>query len=112
MMKYKNYVAVIRYSDKDETFVGEVINTRDILVFDGTTVAEVRSSFHNVVDEYLEDCRAENKNPNKPFSGKFMVRIPPELHSRLAVSAKLSGQSLNKYLTTNLPDLVLDEAVG
>ncbi len=108
-MKYKDYVAVIRYSEEDETFVGEVINTYDVLVFDGSTVDEVRSSFHAVVEEYLADCRAENREPNKPFSGKFMVRIPPELHSRLAGSAKLSGLSLNKYLANNLPDLVLDE---
>ena len=54
-MKYKGYEAVIRYSAEDETFVGEVINTRDILVFDGADVNEIKQSFKSVVDEYLDE---------------------------------------------------------
>ncbi len=55
-MKYKNYEAAIKYSDEDETFIGEVVDTSDILVFDGATAEEVKESFHAVVDEYIEDC--------------------------------------------------------
>lgn len=40
-MKYKGYESVIRYSDEDQTFIGEVINTRDMLIFDGNDVSEV-----------------------------------------------------------------------
>jgi len=60
-MKYKGYESVIRYSDEDQTFIGEVINTRDILVFDGNDVFEVEQSFHATVDEYIKDCAAEKK---------------------------------------------------
>lgn len=56
-MKYKGYEAAIKYSDEDETFIGEVFNTSDILVFDGVTLEEMNASFHVVVDEYLEDCQ-------------------------------------------------------
>ena len=54
-MKYKGYEAIVKYSDEDATFVGEVINTRDMLIFDGNDVTEIEQSFHAVVDEYLED---------------------------------------------------------
>ncbi len=105
MMKYKGYEAIIKYSDEDQTFIGEVINTRDILVFDGNDVAEIETAFHAVVDEYLEDCKAEGKQPNKPFSGQFVMRVKPELHRTLAIKAKQSGMSLNAFINEQLDQL-------
>ena len=105
-MKYKGYEAVIKYSDEDETFVGEVINTQDILVFDGSNVNEVTLSFHAVVDDYLNDCKAEGREPNKPFSGQFLMRVKPELHRALAITAKKSGKSLNGFVTEKLVQIV------
>ncbi len=101
-MKYKGYEAIIKYSDEDKTFIGEVINTSDILVFDGENVSEVEASFHAVVDEYIEDCLRENKEPSKPFSGQFIMRIKPELHRVLFVKAKQSGMSLNAFIGKKL----------
>ena len=103
-MKYKGYESVIRYSDEDQTFVGEVINTQDILIFDGNNVAEVEASFHAVVDDYLEDCIVEKKAPNKPFSGHFVMRIKPELHRELFIKAKHAGLSLNAFVSKKLSD--------
>lgn len=84
-MKYKGHESIIKYSDEDESFVGEVINTQDILVFDGNDVAEVAQSFYAVVDEYIEHRKMEGKEPNKPFSGHFVMRIKPELHRVLFI---------------------------
>lgn len=105
-MKYKGFESIIKYSDEDQTFVGEVINTRDILIFDGNDVSEVERSFHAVVDEYIEDCKAEGKEPNKPFSGQFVMRIKPELHRALFIKAKQSGMSLNAFISKKLDDVV------
>ena len=105
-MKYQGYEAVIRYSDEDETFVGEVINTRDILVFDGRDVEQIERSFHAVVDEYIEDCKRDGKEPNRPFSGQFVMRITPELHRELFLKAKQSGLSLNAFVNKKLDDIV------
>ncbi|PCJ42541.1 MAG: toxin-antitoxin system HicB family antitoxin [SAR86 cluster bacterium] len=105
-MNYKGYEAVIRYSDEDATFVGEVINTKDTLVFDGDNVVEVEQSFHLVVDEYIEDCLAEGKEPEKPFSGQFVMRIKPELHRELFIKARQSGLSLNAFVSNKLHDAV------
>ncbi len=66
-MKYKGYESVIRYSGEDQTFVGEVINTQDILIFDGNDVSEVEQSFHAVVDEYIEIVQQKEKNPISHF---------------------------------------------
>ena len=104
-MKYKGYEAIIKYSDEDETFVGEVINTQDILVFDGASVRQVTDSFHAVIDDYLNDCEAEGKEPDKPFSGQFLMRVNPELHRALAISAKRSGKSLNGFVTEKLTQI-------
>jgi predicted HicB family RNase H-like nuclease len=66
-MKYKGYEAVIEYDEVDRLFFGRVINTRDIISFDGTTVEELQQSFEAVIDEYLEDCQQEEKEPDKVF---------------------------------------------
>ena len=105
-MKYKGYEAVVKYSDEDETFIGEVINTRDMLVFDGNDVTEIEQSFHAVVDDYLEDCDKEGKEPNKPFSGQFVMRVDSKLHRQLFIQAKHSGQSLNAYVQDKLSQAV------
>ncbi len=106
-MKYKGYEAVIRYSDEDETFVGEVINTQDILVFDGSDVAEVEKSFHAVVDEYIEDCKLEGKEAVKSFSGQFVMRVKPDLHRALFIQAKQAGLSLNAFVNQKLSSSAL-----
>lgn len=94
-MKYKGYEATIEYDDEDQIFFGRVINTRDVISFDGESVAELRQSFEAVIEEYLEDCQKEGKEPDKVFSGQFNLRITPELHRKLSIKAKKQNVSLN-----------------
>ena len=65
-MKYKGYEAIVEYDADDRTFVGQVINIRDVIACDGMTVDELEASFTAVIDEYLEDCAVINKDPDKP----------------------------------------------
>ncbi|NCR14646.1 MAG: type II toxin-antitoxin system HicB family antitoxin [Microcystis aeruginosa LL13-03] len=67
-MKYKGYEAIIEYDEEVRLFFGRVINIKDIIVFDGLSVDELEQSFQDVIDEYLADCQALNKTPEKPFS--------------------------------------------
>jgi predicted HicB family RNase H-like nuclease len=67
-MEYKRYKAHIEYDDKDNLFVGRVVNLKDIIVFDETSKDKLEQSFHYVIDQYLEDCKALNKQPDQPFS--------------------------------------------
>ena len=75
------------------------------MVFDVVNVNEVTDSFHAIVDDYLNDCKAESREPNKPFSSRFLKRVKPELHRALAITAKKSGKSLNKFVTEKLAQI-------
>lgn len=105
-MKYKGYEAIVEYDDEDCLFVGQVINTKDVIAFDGLTVDELKQSFHTVIDEYLKDCQAMNKKPDKPFSGQFNLRISPELHRKISLTAKKQNVSLNTFVEQTLQKAV------
>lgn len=79
-------------------FVGRVLNTNDTIAFDGSLVEELERSFHAAIDEYLEDCQNLGKMPNKPFSGRFNLRISPDLHRQVAQKAEKEGVSLNTFV--------------
>ena len=85
---------------------GEVINIRDVITFEGISVEELNQAFRDSVDDYLEFCVARGEDPEKPFSGKFVVRLSPELHRKAFIKAKLSDKSLNSWVSE-----VLEEAV-
>ena len=101
-MNYKGYEAVVTFDEEDRLFVGRVINTRGIIVFDGRSVDELDAVFRATVDEYLEDCASVGKAPDKPFTGRFNVRIPPELHRALAIKAARLNISLNALVEQTL----------
>ena len=102
MMEYKGYVGHVTFDDKADIFHGEVVNTRDVITFQGKSVKEIHQAFHESVDEYLEWCKERNKEPDKPFSGKLVVRISPALHRSIFISAKHEGKSLNKWIEDHL----------
>lgn len=98
-MIYKNYVAHIEFDDEAEIFHGEVINTRDVITFQGSTVKELKKAFRDSVDDYLEFCKERNEEPERPFSGKFNLRLDPDLHRDVSIMAKKSGKSLNEWVS-------------
>jgi predicted HicB family RNase H-like nuclease len=102
MMEYKGYVGHVEFDDQANTFHGEVINLRDVVTFQGTTVQELRNAFRESVDDYLEFCAERGESPDKPYSGKFVVRLEPELHKTLAIRAKKERKSLNALVHDTL----------
>ena len=102
MMEYKGYIGKVEFDDEAEIFHGEVINTRDVITFQGTTVDEIKQAFRDSVDDYLDFCLQLGHEPEKPFTGKFMVRIPPDLHRRIYTSARSAGKSLNSWVVEQL----------
>ncbi len=95
-MKHKGYAARIEYSDEDGCFVGHIAGIRDVIGFHGDSVAELRLAFEEAVDDYIETCEKIGKTPQKAYSGKLMLRIPPEIHAAVAVAAETSGKSINQ----------------
>jgi predicted HicB family RNase H-like nuclease len=106
MMVYKGYEGHVEYDDEAGIFHGEVINIRDVITFQGRSVKELRKEFRESVDVYLDFCKRRGEEPEKPFSGKFVVRIPAELHRQVYTSARRSGKSLNAWVRE-----VLDRAL-
>jgi len=82
-MMHKGYSARIEYSDEDGCFIGRVSGIRDIITFHGESVQDIRQAFEEAVNFYLESCAERGETPNKPFTGRLMVRLSPELHSAL-----------------------------
>ena len=70
MMEYKGYLGQVEFDDEAGTFHGEVINTRDVITFQGKSVAELKKAFQDSVDDYLAFCAARGEEPDKPSSGK------------------------------------------
>jgi len=96
-MMYKGYAARIEYSEEDGCFVGHLAGISDIVGFHGDSVEELRSAFHEAVDDYLAGCAEHGIPPKKPYSGKLMIRVQPEVHARAAMTAAAMGKSLNAW---------------
>jgi predicted HicB family RNase H-like nuclease len=103
-MQFKGYAARIEYSDDDRCFVGHIAGIRDIVGFHGESVDELRVAFEEAVDDYLETCKQADISPQRPYSGKVMLRITPELHAEIAMRAETSGKSLNQWAAETLSD--------
>ncbi len=98
-MTYKGYTGTVEYSEEDACLFGRIAGIRDIVTYEGESVAEIQQAFRASVDDYLEHCASIGKEPNKPYSGKFVLRLDPALHATLAAKAMASGKSLNQYAT-------------
>jgi predicted HicB family RNase H-like nuclease len=96
-MTYKGYQARIEYDSEDRILVGRVLGVRDIIGFHGTTVDELEADFRAAIDIYLAVCAKRRERPEKPYSGKMLLRVPPELHASAAIAAEASGTSLNQW---------------
>jgi len=102
MMEYKGYIGKVEFDDEGAIFHGEVINIRDVTTFQGESVRELTQAFHDSVDDYLAFCLERGEAPDKPFSGQFVTRIPPELHRQVNVAAVVSDKSLNGWVAEQL----------
>lgn len=102
MMEYKGYTATVWFDDQAGLFHGELLNIRDVVTFQGKTVKELRRAFRDSVDDYLAFCAERGEEPEKPFSGKFVVRVSPELHRRMTLAARTERKSLNAWVVEHL----------
>lgn len=105
-MSHKGYTARVEYDERDNIFVGRILGIRSIISFHGETVTELRLEFEQSVKDYLADCKREGVHPEKPASGKLLLRVPPEIHGRALVAAQAAGKSLNQWATEVLQHAV------
>ncbi|KQP07673.1 antitoxin HicB [Methylobacterium sp. Leaf99] len=102
MMRCKGYEALVEYDEEADLFHGEVINLRDVITFQGRSVDELKQALSDSIDDYLAFCAERGEEPEKPYSGQFVVRVEPVLHRAVVSAAKRAGISLNKWVARTL----------
>lgn len=102
MLEYKGYLARVEYLDDVDTMQGRVINIRDVVTFRGDNLKTLKRELRQSVEDYLAFCRKDGVEPEKPFSGKLSLRLPPELHKELAKIAVQEDTSLNSLIVDRL----------
>jgi len=102
MMGYQGYIGKVEYDDEASLFHGEVINTRDVITFQGKSVAGPKKAFRESIDDYLAFREDRGEAPDKPYSGQFVTRVSPDLHRQAAIAATMEGKSLNSWVAEKL----------
>ena len=97
-IKYHDYIGSVEYSADDECFYGRVLGLNDLVTFEGTSVKELKNAFRDAIEDYLEICSRQGKEPEKPYKGSFNIRINPALHRQAAQYAAAQGLTLNKFV--------------
>ena len=99
MFEYKGYTGEIDSADTETGwFTGSITGLQDVVTFEGKTVPALQKAFRDSVDDYLDFCKELRETPEKPFSGKFVVRLSPELHRMASESARQEQISLNAWV--------------
>jgi predicted HicB family RNase H-like nuclease len=95
VMTVDGYQAKIEYDPETDLFRGEILGLTGGADFCGKNPKELRTEFRKSLEVFLAVCKEKGIEPRRSFSGKFNLRIPPELHERLAIVAQAEGKSLN-----------------
>lgn len=101
-MNYKGFIGSVEYDDSAETLYGTVVNTKTVMSFRGRSVEELKASFSDIIDTYLDDCQRLGVDPEKPYNGKITLRVPPQLHRQIAAKAAARRESMNNYVESIL----------
>lgn len=104
LMKYKGYWGSVEYSEEDNCLFGKILGIRGLISYEGQSVEELKKYFHEAVDEYFEDCKAEDRQPEKPFKGGFNIRIGIDLHRKAFIYAQEHDTSLNSLVAEALKE--------
>lgn len=100
MLEYKGYVGTVELDEG--AFVGRVAGLRDVITFEGRTAEEVEQAFRESIDDYLAFCTTRGEDPDRTYSGRIALRLPPEVHRQAAARAQAEGISLNQWITRRI----------
>jgi predicted HicB family RNase H-like nuclease len=96
-MSYRGYTASMTVDTEDKVIVGRVLDVDDIITFHGESVSEFESNFRTTIDDYIAACEKLGTPPEKPASGRLMLRVAPNVHAAALKAAARNGMSLNKW---------------
>ncbi len=106
MLEHKGYKGQVEFDDEAGIFHGEVLGTRDVITFEGTSVRDLKKAFRDSVEDYLDFCAQRGEEPDKPFTGRLMVRLPAPLHRELWMQSRAENKSLNQLIRERLAKAV------
>ena len=104
MLEYKGYFGTVDVDTEHKELHGSVINTRDVITYVAETAEGLYEEFVTSIEVYLESCREDGVEPNKPYSGNFNLRLGAELHRRAALAAEEAGTSLNTFIKNRIEE--------
>jgi len=108
ILQYKDYIGSVNFSSTDEVFHGKVLGIDDLVTFEGASVKELKKSFQEAVEDYIETCNKIGKEPNKTYKGTFNIRIGVDLHKEAATFAAMHNISLNDFVRTAIDYALLN----
>lgn len=97
-LKYKGFIGSVDFSEEDNIFFGKIEGIDGLVNFEGSSVDELKSAFHEAVEDYLAYCKEENIVPKKSYSGTLNIRISPDIHRQIAILANKAGVSINAFI--------------
>lgn len=109
-LQHNGYHGSVEYSAEDDVLHGRVLNISDIVTYEGSTLEEIKAHFREAVDGYLRMCTELGEAPDRPASGRFNVRIDPELHRAIQAAAARKGESLNEIVAEALRKYACEHA--
>jgi len=98
VLKYKDFIATVKYSEEDEAFIGRIEGINSVVSFEGQSVEELKSAFHEAVESYLDFCNRNGIKLRKSYNGVLNIRIPPAIHNKVAMYAENHGTSINAFI--------------
>lgn len=109
ILTYKGYIGEVTFDSEAKVFYGRVVNTRDTITFQSHDAKQLEHEFHLSVDTYLDFCQELGEDPEKPYSGRFVLRLPPEAHRTVALAAQIAHKSLNTWAAEHLVESAEEE---
>jgi predicted HicB family RNase H-like nuclease len=109
VLAYKGYMGKVTFDESAETFYGTVINTRDKITFQSDSAKMLKREFKTSVDSYIAFCREMGEEPEKPYSGKFVLRLKPEEHEKVTLAAQVASKSLNTWIVEHITEIANKE---
>ena len=97
-MEYKGFIGSVEVSTEDNCLHGKIIHSVDLITYEASTVGDLKKEFEAAVDDYIDTCDELEIEPFKSFSGTLNVRIGPNLHEKIALSALKNGTSINNEI--------------
>ncbi len=104
VLKYKNYIGSVEYSENDKILFGKVLGIKGLISYEGQTVNELEQDFKNGIEEYLETCTEKGMEPQKSYTGAFNVRISSDMHGLAVLKAQELGMNLNAFVKSAIEE--------